>query len=120
MKGLSRLSLFKLIVLFLSSAVMIHRIYAHYEGHRTFVHAPIHKIKRTCPEPLYPLLESTPITKQEDIKEKEETKEEEKEAAKVESPKPVQEAKMEGVEEAVVDEKQPTIEKVEETSGRLR
>ena len=74
-KGMSRLSLVKLVVLVLLSVVMIHRLYAHYEGHRTFVHAPIHKLKRTCPEPLYHLLESTTVTNQEDEK-KQDTKSE--------------------------------------------
>jgi mannan polymerase II complex MNN10 subunit len=55
--GLPRLSLFKVIFIILSMTVLIHRLYSHYEGHRIFVHAPIHTVERTCPEPAYILMD---------------------------------------------------------------
>jgi len=53
---LSQLSPVRILLIILMVAFMIHRLYSHYEGHRTFVHAPIHTIERNCPEPTYPLL----------------------------------------------------------------
>jgi hypothetical protein len=53
-----RLSLFKLLLLVLAVAACVHRLYARYEGHRVFVHAPIHTIERSCPEPSYPTLQN--------------------------------------------------------------
>lgn len=55
---ISRLSLFKMVLIILSCVVLGHRFYSHYEGHRSFVHAPIHTLTRDCPEPPYPLLNS--------------------------------------------------------------
>lgn len=54
----SQLSLFKAILALLLTIVFIHRLYAHYEGHRLFVHSPIHILDRSCPEPQYPLLDT--------------------------------------------------------------
>jgi hypothetical protein len=54
--ALKKLSLFKLLLIALASTLCVHRFYASYEGHRVFVHAPIHVLSRDCPEPTYSVL----------------------------------------------------------------
>ncbi len=52
----SKCSMLKLLVLLLVGTFCVHRFYARYEGHRRFVHTPIHTLPRVCPEPTYTTL----------------------------------------------------------------